>query len=698
VTDDRTTLYMGIDIGGTFTDVVLAGPPGVGPFLAKVLTTPADPVDGVVGGLVAALDEAGARPEDVARAVHATTLATNLVLERRGARVAFLTTEGFGDTFQLGQHTRPTRERYNLLYRRPDALVPRELVVEVPERVAAGGDVVRPLDVTDDRWLGALQDLAPDAVAVSLLHACTNPVHEQLLLEILEKELPDVYLATSSRIWPELGEYERAVATVISAYVGPMFSTYVRRLAGELSDRHIPARLEIMSSSGGVMPADEIARRAVHSLESGPAAGVIASKHLGEVCAIPNIVSFDMGGTTAKVSVIRGGEPTITRDFRVGTDVSGAIEAGEPIRIPMLDLAEIGAGGGSIAWVDRGGLLQVGPRSAGANPGPACYGLGGDEPTVTDADVVLGYLATDHALGGHLTIDASRSHDAIAARIAAPLGLAVVDAARGIHDLVNAKMGSAVRMVTIRRGIDPREFVAVGFGGAGPAHLVRVAAEFGIPTMIIPPFPGVRSAFGLLVCDLAFDYIRTRLMNVGDADAATVESLFEEMESEGRDALRVAGIRDADVELQRVIGVRLVHQRHEIAVGVPAGLSGARTIEEADARFRDAYVTLFGIRPTDACQLVNFRVRALGSPGKPAITSHDVRPGDGGAARKGSRRAWFAEPGDFVDTPVYDRARLVAGDTFAGPAIIEEVDATSVCPPGYAVTVDRYLNMRIAGA
>ena len=356
------------------------------------------------------------------------------------------------------------------------------------------------------------------------------------------------------------------MATFVSAYVGPTFSTYVHRLSEEMASRNIPARLEIMTSSGGIMPADEIARRAVHSIESGPAAGVIASKHLGQVCGLPDVISFDMGGTTAKVSVIRGGEPDITREFRIGTDVSGAGRVGEPVRIPVVDLAEVGAGGGSIAWVDRGGLLQVGPQSAGANPGPACYGLGGQDPTVTDADVVLGYIGAENALGGRLSIDASKSEQAVSERIAGPLGLSVTDAARAIYDLVNAKMGSAVRMVTIRRGVDPREFHAIGFGGAGPAHILRVAQQFGIPSVIIPPSPGVRSAFGLLVCDLSFDYIRTRLMDVAGADPATVESLFEDMESEGRQTLRAADLPDEAIHLQRFVGVRLVHQRHDIAV------------------------------------------------------------------------------------------------------------------------------------
>jgi N-methylhydantoinase A len=693
----KARYYVGIDIGGTFTDVVLSGPAGAGSFLAKTLTTPRDPVAGVMEGLVSVLAQASARPEDVVRAVHATTLATNLILEKRGARVAFVTTAGFGDIFQIGQNARPEGDIFNALYQRPRPLVEREFVVEVPERMTVDGQVLTPLEATGN-WLERLRSLAPEAIAVSLLHAYTNPAHERRLLAVLRQEFPDAYVVVSSQVWPQLGEYERAVATVVSAYVGPTFSSYVRRLSSELENRNIPARLEIMTSSGGVMPAEQIARRAVHSIESGPAAGVIASRHLGQVCGIPDIISFDMGGTTAKASVIRDGEPEITHEFRVGTDMSSAGKPGETVRIPVVDLAEVGAGGGSIAWVDRGGLLQVGPRSAGADPGPACYGLGGLEPTVTDANVVLGYISPDNALGGRLRIDPTESYRVIEDKIALPLGLSVSHAAQAIHDLVNAKMASAVRMVTIRRGIDPKEYCAVGFGGAGPAHIVRIARRFGIPTVVIPPSPGVRSAFGLLVSDLSFDYIHTRMMDVSSADPGVVESLFERMEEEGHEALREAGLDEGAVQLARTVDVRLLHQRHTIPVRVSSGASGGQVIDEADARFREEYFAMFGIKPTEPCQLLNFRVRASGSPDKPPTDRHPPRASGASAARKGTRQAFFEESGRYLETAIYERALLRAGDSFPGPAIVEEIDASTVCPPGYLVAVDAYLNMRITSS
>jgi N-methylhydantoinase A len=688
---------VGIDIGGTFTDVVLSATDGSSPFTAKTLTTALDPVEGVMNGLVSVLAQAGIRPQNVVRAVHATTLATNLILEKRGARVALVTTAGFGDIFQLGRNTRRGGEIYNVRYQRPQPLIPREMVVEVAERVAADGDVLVPLDGHGD-LLARLRSLQPEAIAVSLLHSYLNPAHEQQVLALLNREMPGVYAVASAEIWPEAGEYERAVAAVVSAYVGPTFSSYARRLSSELASRGIPARLEIMASSGGVMPAEQIAQRAVYSIESGPAAGVIAARSLGQACAIGELISFDMGGTTAKASVIRQGEPAVTHEFRIGTDVNGAGMAGEIVRIPVIDLAEVGAGGGSIAWVDRGGMLQVGPRSAGASPGPACYGLGGQEPTVTDADVVLGYLSPDNPLGGHLAIDPAASRRVIEDKVARPLGLPVPDAAQAIHDLVNAKMGAAIRMVTIRRGIDPKDYTAVGFGGAGPAHIARVAQQFGIPAVIIPPSPGVRSAFGLLVSDLAFDFITTNLMDVATADPEVVELVFAKMEEQGLEALRMAGLAEAAFRLNRTVDVRILRQRHAIPVPVSAGVPGRQVIEEADARFRENYFTLFGIKPTEPCQLLNFRVRASGSPDKPAIARQAPRANAADQARKAAREAFFADAGGYVATAVYDRALLRAGDSFQGPAIVEEGDASTVCPPGYTAVVDPFLNLRIVQA
>jgi N-methylhydantoinase A len=686
----------GVDIGGTFTDVVLTRVTDGKTTSAKVLTTPDDPVEGVMSGLAEARASVGDPEAEIRRIVHATTLASNLILERRGSRLAFVTTRGFGDMFEIGRQMRPESEQHNLTFRRPAPLVPRSLVLEVDERVLADGTVITPLE--DGEGLRPLVErlraLAPEAVAVCLLHACTNPVHERQIASVLAAEMPEVYCVVSSAIWPEIGEYERAVTTVVSAYVGPTFSGYVHRLMDRLLQAGMGTSLDIMASNGGVLPSTDAADRAVYSIESGPAAGVIAARHLGQICGYADLISFDMGGTTAKVGVVQRGEASVTHDFTVTSDVSArASGVGEPVRIPVIDLAEVGAGGGSIAWVDAAGFLQIGPHSSAADPGPACYGFGGEEPTVTDADVVLGYLGEDSFLGGQMRIHPHRSHEAIGRTVAGPLGLSVPDAARSIYDLVNARMGSAIRVVTVRRGLDPREFAVVAFGGAGPGHVIGVAQEFDIETVIVPPSPGVRSAFGLLVADVVFEYISTHRIAVEDADPGSIAELFDDREREARAALKRAGVSPDDARLERLVDIRFQHQRQALAVAVPGGPITQATVDAADRGFRALYRDLYGMSPADGCEFVSFRVRALGPVPKPRLV--EAPPGDGIPQRavRGTRSAFFAASEGYVDTPVYSRAALQRGDRILGPAIIEEPDSTTVCVPGYVAEVDAYLNL-----
>jgi N-methylhydantoinase A len=458
------------------------------------------------------------------------------------------------------------------------------MVFEINERLAADGEVLVTLDQEQAAaTLREVASLAPESVAVCLMHGYLNPIHENRLAELIRKHLPHVYLALSSEVWPEVGEYERAATTVISAYVGPMFSRYVTDLSDALKRNGFPSGLEIMQSSGGIMPATAAAKKAVYSIESGPAAGVIAATDLGRLCDRKNIISFDMGGTTAKVALIPDGRPVITHDFRIGTAMSGGMrKGGEPVKVPVIDLAEVGAGGGSIAWVDSAGFLHVGPESAGADPGPACYGFGGEQPTVTDADVVLGYFDPEYFLGGRMQIFPEESHEAIRHKVAEPLKLSVVEAAQGIYDLINAKMGSEIRIVSVRRGMDPREFAAVAFGGAGPAHIIQVTEQFQIPTVIVPVSPGVKSAFGLLVSDLGYDYITTRPMNCHNADPGEVSRIIEAMEEEARVELKAAAVSDDAVVLLRYFDMRFVHQRHEMPVPIPNAPVTQDTITAAD--------------------------------------------------------------------------------------------------------------------
>jgi N-methylhydantoinase A len=689
-------VYIGVDIGGTFTDLVLAEDGSDQLHNVKTLTTPANPVEGVMTAVREALADIGRSPADVHRLVHATTLPTNLVLERQGARVAYVTTKGFGDIFQLSKQRPVGPDRFNIFYQRSQPLVPRELVAEITERMDYRGNVLTPLDVgAAEAALAALAPKQPEAIAVCLLHSYANPAHEQQLARLIEKKFPNIHIALSSEVWPEYQEYERASTTVLSAYIGPMLSTYVRALERALAEFGVRCPLQIMQSSGGVMSAAAAARKAAYVIESGPAAGVVASAFLGGICDFPNLISFDMGGTTAKAGVIQNGAPRITHDFRVGGKTSsGARDAGEPIKVPVVDLAEVGAGGGSIARVDAGGFLQVGPRSAGASPGPACYGFGGTQPTVTDANVVLGYLDPAYFLGGRMEIHPELSHRAIG-ELGKQLGLDTVTVAKGIYDLANTHMASAIRVVTLQRGIDPREYAITAFGGAGPLHVVKVAEQFDIPTIIVPLSPGVKSAFGLLVSDLAYDYVATTIMPAAAADCAALDAAFARLEDHGRSDLAVEGEFGVGAEMQRSIDLRFANQALDIAIPMPNAPVTAAAIRQAEARFRQLYFDLCGMRPTDPCQIVNCRLRAVGMVTKPKLPT--VPDGDGNAARalKASRKAYFSEAGGFTDTAVYDRVRLLPGDVVSGPAIFEEPDSTTVCPPGYAARVDAHLNLII---
>jgi N-methylhydantoinase A len=692
--------FMGVDIGGTFTDLVLLQDGRHKPFNAKTLTTPANPVDGVMHAVRDAMAQADAQPLEIKRVVHATTLATNLILERKGARLGYVATRGFGDMFHISKQYPSGIDRFNAQYERPQPLVEREMVIEITGRLNFRGQELIPLDeVQADSAIRHLAAAKPDAVAVCLLHSYANPAHERKVGEMLQRAMPAAYIALSSEVWPEFQEYERASTTLISAYVGPMLADYLVRLERELRKTGIGCGLQIMQSSGAVMPASMAARKAVYSVESGPAAGVIATAQLGLAIGRPNIISFDMGGTTAKVGLIQHGKPNVTHDFSVGTGVSAQARAsGEPIKIPVIDLAEVGAGGGSIAWIDSGGLLQVGPLSAGAAPGPACYGLGGAQPTVTDANVVLGYLNPDYFLGGKMKIFPERSHEAIARNIGERLNLDPVLAAHGIYQLANIHMGGAVRLITVSRGIDPREYAVMAFGGAGPIHIVKVAEQFNIPTVIVPPSPGVASAFGLLMSDLAHDNVTTQIVLCKDANAEDLRRIFHNLESAGCEELLKEGLTEKDLVIQRSIDTRFVHQKHEINIPVASGSITDETPVAIEHAFRDLYFELFKVRPADPVEFVNFAVRVVGVASKPQILR--TPKGDAKAARalKGARKVYFAEASGFVETRVYDRVALQHADRIDGPAVLEEPDSTTICPPGYSVAVDPFLNLIISKA
>ncbi|SEG85628.1 N-methylhydantoinase A [Nonomuraea solani] len=638
---------IGVDVGGTFTDVVVRGTSGA-ISVAKCLSTHYDPIAGIVAGVTRALG--GRDPSQVTRVVHATTLATNAILERKGVRVAYVTTQGFRAAIPLGRYARVEEDRYDLRFTPPPPPVAPGDCFEVTERISARGAVLTPLDLDSVRRAAdAIAARGIESAAICLLHSYANPGHERQVAEILRASIPNV--VASSEIWPEIREYERATTTIMSAYIGPLMASYLSRLRERLAELGIDAPIHVMESSGGVISAELAARRAVATIESGPAAGVLAAAGAG----FADVISFDMGGTTAKTCVVRGGRPSITHEFHVGGKGSfGGRRAGTgvPIKTPAIDLAEVGAGGGSVAWLDPAGALRVGPHSAGSSPGPACYGLGGSEPTVTDANLVLGYLSS-----ASIPLSPALADKALD-RLAGPLGVSRAEAAYAVHEIVSASMASAVHVVTVQRGIDPRGFVLVGFGGAGPMHAARVAERFGIGTVVVPAYCGVASAAGLLSGALSTDRVLSRL------DAGDPEAVFAALAAEAAADLGVP-----DAEVARSVDVRFAGQSHDLTVDWSADRAAL------DARFFQRYAEVYGITQRGETELVSYRVRVT----VPAGPAPAARPPTGGTVWPRPRLAYFPELGGYTEVPVHTRDTIDQD----GPAIVEDAESTIVVPPGW---------------
>ncbi|MCU1381172.1 MAG: hypothetical protein JWN29_4155 [Acidimicrobiales bacterium] len=672
---------LGVDIGGTFTDIVVVDDGGRATF-GKLLTTPEDPAAAFVDGALDALARAGVAPADVTRVAHATTLATNVILERRGVPVAFVTTAGFRSLLTLGRASRTGDQRFDLFFDAEESPVPEDRCFEVPERLGPLGVVVEPLDETAAAAVvDRIAELGVASVAVCLLHAYANPVHERRLGELLEARLPGVPVVLSSEVWPELREHDRAATTVMSAYVGPVMAGYLDDLGRRLGAVGVRAPIHVMDSGGGVMSAALASRRAVRTIESGPAAGVVAAARTGARAGIGDVLSFDMGGTTAKAAVVRGGRPELTYDFRVGGSASGGGHGGGlPIKVPAVDLVEVGSGGGSIAWVDPAGTLRVGPRSAGADPGPACYGRGGTRPTVTDADLMLGYLDPAGVAGGSVLLHPDRSEAALQEHVAGPLGMSVLEAAAAVHDLANALMGDAVHIVTVQRGIDPRRFTLVALGGAGPMHAARIAERFAIDRVLVPVGTGVGSALGLLTTDVTTERSHALVAPLDALDPAAVAALLAEVE---RACLADLEVGTDDVVVERSVDARYRGQGHDLNVGAPSGEVNAAWLAAVGDAFHARYAERYGSATPRPVEVVAVRVRVR-QPVPPA----DVTV-TGGEGRPPSKRpAWFADAGGFVPTEVHHRDALAAGDCVSGPAIVQEPEATVVVPPSWSATVD----------
>jgi N-methylhydantoinase A len=690
-------LRIGVDIGGTFTDAAFVDGDTGEVRVVKVLTTPEDPAGGFMAALERGLAEGGAGGADVAAVVHATTVATNALIEGRTARVGMLVTRGFRDILEIGRQIRS--RLYDVHVQKPLPLVPRRLSLEIDERMDHEGRVLQPLDVGQVRR--AAERLAREgveAVVVCFLHSYLNPAHERAAAAVLAEALPGTYLSVSSDVCPEFREYLRGSTAAVNAAVMPIVSRYVDALESRLAALGATAPFYVMQSHGGVMTAASAKARPVYMVESGPAAGVIAAGAVAAAYGHDNVMSFDMGGTTAKVGVIQDGRLRLSTEMEVGaqavTPLGEGRGGGYPVRTPVIDLVEVGAGGGSEAWIDAGGALRVGPRSAGARPGPACYGRGGAAPTITDANLVLGRLNPSFFLGGEMALDAAAARQAIAERVAGPLALDPLAAAAGIVEIANAHMIGAMRLVSVQRGYDPRQFVLVAFGGAGPLHANALARELGIPTVLVPPSPGIASAIGMLMTDIRHEFVATRRSRVDALTPAGLEALFTDFLAEGDARLRRDGVPPADRRLVRSVDLRYHGQSFELPITVPGGTLTDADVAHLRTAFDAAHERAYGYAAAeDPVELVNVRLAAIGVTPKPRRPPVADGGPDAAAALKGHRDVWFVERAGWLKTAIFDRARLRRGNEIPGPAVIEEHDASTLVHPGSTATVDEHANV-----
>ena len=697
-----TTWRVGVDIGGTFTDAAMVDGETGAVHVVKVLTTPDDPAVGFMAALERGLRERGAAGKDLGVVVHATTVATNALIEGKMARVGMLVTRGFRDILEIGRQIRS--RLYDVHLQKPAPLVPRRWSLEVSERLDADGRVLEALDLAEVRAaVRRLRDERVEAVVICFLHSYVNPEHERAAATVVREEFPHAYLSVSSEVCPEFREYLRGSTAAVNAAVMPIVTRYVDALESRLAALGATAPFYVMQSNGGVMTSTSAKERPVYMVESGPAAGVIAAGAVAAPAGHRNVLSFDMGGTTAKVGLIQDGQLRLSTEMEVGaqavTPLGEGRGGGYPVRTPAIDLVEVGAGGGSEAWIDAGGALRVGPRSAGARPGPACYGQGGTTPTITDANLALGRLDPAYFLGGEMRLDAEAARRAIAERVARPLGLDPLAAASGIVEIANAHMIAAMRLVSVQRGYDPREFALVAFGGAGPMHANALARDLGIPTVLVPPSPGIASAIGMLMTDIRHEFVATRRQRLDDLSPAALDALFAGFAAEGAARLAKDGVAADDQRAVRSVDLRYRGQSHELAVTVPSGALTAADVERLRAQFHAAHERAYGYAALeDAIELINVRLAAVGLSPKPVRPTLGEGPADPAAALKGRRDVWFAESTGWASCPVLDRAWLLRGNVIAGPAVIEEPDASTLVHPGWAATVDAHANLMLRRA
>jgi len=685
----------GVDIGGTFTDIVVYDHTSGRQVSRKVLTTHDDPTRAVVAGLIELLTKSGIGTADVQQLMHATTLFTNAVIERRGAPTGLITTEGFRDSLEIGREMR--YELYDLSIDKPSPIVPRCWRTEARERCSAAGEVLVTLDKeTVDAAAARLVAAGVQSVAIVFLHAYANPSNEAAAARRIKARHPDLYVTTSHEVVREIREFERASTTVINAYVKPLADRYLTELQQRLAAAGIEAKFLMMLSNGGLTHLAEACRSPVQLLESGPAAGALSAAHFGTADSDGRLLAFDMGGTTAKLSLVDDGQPLVSYGFEAARQKRFTEGSGLPVRISTIELIEIGAGGGSIAGVDGLGLLKVGPHSAGSEPGPACYGLGGTEPTVTDADLVLGYLNPDYFAGGTIRVDVERARAAVG-NVADRLGVSIERAAWGIHDVVGESMASAARVHIAERGRDPKNYAILCTGGAGPVHAFSVARKVGVRRIICPPAAGVASALGLLVAPASVDRVATLGMRLDRGDWTLLEERFRELEREAMQLIEESGIATDSAKVHRYADGRFVGQGFDLVVPLPPGPYDQGDSSATAARLREAFEAASREKfsrtpPSVPIEFINIRVsvRVAGADSKLAL--------GGGAAKnspalKGYRDAYFPDAGGYVRTVVLDRNRLAPGDLYDGPAVVEDEGSTLVIGPSCRISISDSMNV-----
>ena len=684
---------LGVDVGGTFTDFVVFDPESGSFSVGKTLTTPQDLALGIIRGTREAAERAGFEVRDISQVTYGTTLVANLLLERKGVRVGLIATEGFRDVLETGTEQR--YDMYDLTARRAEPLVPRNLRRTVRERVGWDGEVLVPLDPSSlDPILSTFEVYGVETIAVALLHSYRNPSHERMVREYLKDRYPQYAVSLSSEVAPEVREYPRTSTTVANAYVEPPLRGHLAEMEDGLRSLGFEGVIYMMLSEGGITTMEAARSFPVRLVESGPAAGAMAAAYYGETLGYGDLLSFDMGGTTAKLCLITGGRPSRTTELEVAREHRFKKGSGLVLKVPAIDMIEIGAGGGSIAYVDPMGLMKVGPQSAGADPGPACYGLGGTEPTVSDADLVLGLLNPDYFLGGEMSLDPDSAQKSIETRLAGPMGMSVTRAAHGIHEVVNENMATAARMHASEQGLDVRGSALVAFGGAGPIHAYRVAKLLGISRVVCPLGAGVMSSIGMLVAPKSFDSVQSYISRLDSVDWDHVSYIYETMESSAMELLTLAGVEAEDIRIERSADMRYVGQGFEIVVPVPGGKLGPGLQETLAATFSETYKSLFGRILTDVpVETITWRLSASEPPPRPDIRFRTAGSETLAGGLKGERPVFLTEEGRFVDCPVFDRYGLEPGATVNGPAIVEERESTVFVGPDARCAIDEHLNL-----